>query len=258
MSDIVLYETRNRKAYITLNRPDKRNALNPELVNALKEVLLAAARDTEVKVIVLRANGTVFCSGADLGYLKELQKNTFEENLEDSRNLKDLFYQIYRHPKPLIAQVHGHAIAGGCGLATLCDFVVAAEDAKFGYTEVRIGFVPALVTVFLQRRIGETHARKLLLTGALVTAAEAERIGLINTCVAADSLESTVEELAEELISRNSGQSMSMVKEMLARVPSMEVGQALEYAAEMNAKARETEDCKKGISSFLKKEKLQW
>ncbi len=258
MSEIVHYEVKDRKAYITLNRPDKRNALNPELTESLKEAFSQAGSDSSVKVIILQARGKVFCAGADLAYLQQLQGNSFEENLEDSRSLKELFYQIYQHPKPVIARVHGHAIAGGCGLATVCDFVIAAEGSRFGYTEVKIGFVPALVTVFLVRKMGETHARRLLLSGELITADEAGRIGLINECVGAEDLDERVESLAESLITGNSGQSMSLVKEMLARVPSMEVGRALEYASEINAKARETEDCKKGISSFLNKETLTW
>ena len=258
MSEIVHYEVARRRAYITLNRPDKRNALNPELVNALKEVLQKAARDPGVKVIILKANGPVFCSGADLAYLQQLQQNTYEDNLEDSRNLKELFYQIYQHPKPVIARVHGHAIAGGCGLASICDFAYTVPEAKFGYTEVKIGFVPALVTVFLLRKMGETHARRLLLSGELIKGAEAAAIGLVNQCVEEGQLDESIEELAETLITGNSAQSMALVKEMLARVPSMEVGRALEYASETNAKARETEDCKKGISSFLNKEPLKW
>ncbi len=258
MNEIVLYEAINRRAYITLNRPDKRNALNQEMVSALKHALDQAKDDQLVKVIILKANGSAFCSGADLAYLQQLQGNSFEENLEDSRHLKDLFYQIYTHPKPVIARVHGHAIAGGCGLASICDFAATVPEAKFGYTEVKIGFVPALVTVFLVRKMGETVARDLLLSGNLVSGEEAAALHLVNVCVDAGQLDEWVEEKANQLINGNSGQSMAMVKEMLAQVPSMSIGKALEYAAETNAKARETEDCKKGISSFLNKEKLNW
>ncbi len=146
--DIVLYEVKERIGYLTLNRPEKRNALNFELVAALKEAFTRAENDPGVKVVVLRANGEAFCAGADLAYLQQLQQFSFEENLADSNHLKDLFLMIYQLKKVVIAQVQGHALAGGCGLATVCDFVFAVPEAKFGYTEVKIGFIPALVLVF--------------------------------------------------------------------------------------------------------------
>src|SRR5262249_42264171 len=145
--DLVLYEVNDRIGFITLNRPEKRNALSFELVSALKEVFSKAEEDPAVKVVVLRANGEAFCAGGDLAYLQQLQKFSFEENLADSNHLKTLFLKIYQLKKIVIAQVQGHALAGGCGLATVCDFVIAVPEARFGYTEVKIGFVPALVLV---------------------------------------------------------------------------------------------------------------
>jgi methylglutaconyl-CoA hydratase len=258
MNDLVLSERKNRRAIITLNRPEKRNALNGEMVTHLLKRLHEAEEDPEVKVVILKANGPAFCSGADLEYLQQLQKNTYAENVEDSMHLKSLFYRIYTLKKPVIAQVHGHAIAGGCGLATVCDFVYTVPEAKFGYTEVRIGFVPALVMVFLLRKIGEAQARRLLLTGELFGGEEACSLGLVNACVTSEDLENAVENLAETLITKNSGQSMALVKEMLAKAPSLELEDALDYAAETNARARETKDCKKGISHFLNKEPINW
>ncbi|HQQ98708.1 MAG TPA: enoyl-CoA hydratase/isomerase family protein, partial [Cyclobacteriaceae bacterium] len=162
---VVDYEVADRIGTITLNRPEKRNALSPELIQSLHEMFLRAEQDDRCKVIVLRAEGEAFCSGADLGYLQQLQQFTFDENLEDSRRLRDLLLLMYRLKKVIIAEVQGSAIAGGCGLMTVCDFAFTIPDAKFGYTEVRIGFVPALVSVFLIRKIGEARARQLLLTG---------------------------------------------------------------------------------------------
>lgn len=255
---LVKYEVKNRAAFITLNRPEKRNALNAEMVTELKHAFAQAADDADAKVIVLAAAGDAFCAGADLAYLEQLQQNTFEENLADSDHLKGLFYQIYTHPKVVIAQIQGHAIAGGCGLATVCDFSFSAEQAKFGYTEVRIGFIPAIVKVFLLRKIGEGKAKELLLTGELIDAHQAKAYGLINEVVASESLEERVQAFAEILVTKNSGQSMQLTKQMIAEVQEMSLTGGLDHAAKQNAHARATSDCKKGISSFLKKEKLSW
>jgi methylglutaconyl-CoA hydratase len=155
---LVLYSVANQTAYLTLNRPEKRNALSPEIITELKNAFDKAEQDASVKVVVLKANGESFCAGADLNYLQQLQNFSYEENLADSQHLKELFLKIYTLKKVVIAQVQGHALAGGCGLATVCDFTFAVPEAKFGYTEVRIGFIPALVAVFLIRKIGEQKA----------------------------------------------------------------------------------------------------
>src|ERR1044071_387724 len=166
----VEYEVRDRIGFITLNRPDKRNALDEELIQNLSTTFDRASNDPSVKVIILKANGEAFCSGADLGYLQQLQKFSFDDNLADSTRLKELFLKIYTLNKVVIAQVEGHAIAGGCGLATVCDFIFSVPEAKFGYTEVKIGFIPAIVMVFLVRKIGDQAARQLLLSGNLISA----------------------------------------------------------------------------------------
>ncbi len=252
------YTVKNRVAYITLNRPEKRNALNHQMVTALKQAFDRAAEDASAKVIVLKATGEVFCAGADLEYLQQLQKFSFEENLQDSNHLKELFQKIHTHPKVVIAQVHGHAIAGGCGLATVCDFVVSVPTAKFGYTEVRIGFIPAIVMVFLLRKIGEGRAKAMLLSGDLFSAEQVLQMGLINQVTENKTLEDTVDQLAKKLIDSNSAESMKLTKQMIAVVPSKPVEDALSYAAEMNAHARATTDCQRGIAAFLNKEKLSW
>lgn len=256
--DFIQYETKNRIGYITLNRPDKRNALSYDVVSELKEAFTKAESDDDVKVIVLKANGKAFCAGADLSYIQQLQKNTYEENLEDSNHLRELFEQIYTMGKVVIAQIQGHAIAGGCGLATVCDFGFTVPEAKFGYTEVRIGFIPAIVKVFLLRKIGEMKAKELLLTGELIDAKMAHDYGLVTKVVGSEELEKSVDDFAQMLITKNSGQSMSMTKQMIAKVQSMNVEEGLNYASEMNAKARGTDDCKKGIASFLDKTPIEW
>ncbi|RAW01025.1 enoyl-CoA hydratase/isomerase family protein [Pseudochryseolinea flava] len=254
----VAYSIKDRIGYITLTRPEKRNALNFEVVQQLKDLFHEAERDDAVKVVVLRAEGDAFCAGADLGYLQSLQKNSYAENLEDSNHLKELFLQIYTLKKVVIAQIQGHALAGGCGLATVCDFAITVPEAKFGYTEVRIGFIPAIVMVFLLRKIGEGKAKQLLLGGELITAQDAINMGLINKVVAKEKLEDEVYQLASSLIENNSAQSMMTTKKMIAEVQSMSLDEALTFAAKSNALARESDDCKKGIASFLNKEKFKW
>ncbi len=256
--EMVLFEVKERIGYITLNRPDKRNALSHELVAALKSAFKLAENDSSVKVIVLQANGEVFCAGADLAYLQQLQKFSLEENLADSNHLKELLLNIYQLKKVVIAKVQGHALAGGCGLASVCDFVFTVPEAKFGYTEVKIGFIPAMVLVFLIRKIGEKRAKHLLLSGELVQGDEAMNFGLINYLVKKNNLNNTVTEFAQKLIKNNSAQSMALTKQMIDQVQSMTLTDALDYAAKMNAEARASDDCKKGINAFLKKQDLTW
>ncbi len=256
--DLVLYEVKERIGLITLNRPEKRNALSSELVTALKAAFIQAEEDTHVKVIILRANGESFCAGADLAYLQQLRKFSFEENLDDSNQLKALFLKIYQLKKVVIAQVQGHALAGGCGLATVCDFVFAVPEAKFGYTEVKIGFIPAMVLVFLIRKIGEQRAKQLLLSGELVQGDEAIRLGLVNFVESKQELENKTVVFAQKLIQNNSGNSMMLTKQMIDQVQSMSLDGALAYAARMNAETRASEDCKKGINAFLLKTAINW
>ncbi|MBL7853792.1 MAG: enoyl-CoA hydratase/isomerase family protein [Cyclobacteriaceae bacterium] len=256
--NMVNYHAEDRIGYITLNRPDKRNALSPELIKALSEAFDRATRDEQSKVIVLKANGEAFCSGADLAFLQQMQAFSEEENYQDSSRLKELFLKIYTLPKVVIAQVQGHALAGGCGLANVCDFTFAVPQARFGYTEVKIGFVPAIVMVFLLRKLGEQKAKQLLLSGDVVQADEALRLGLINRVVSADQLEHEVREFAQQLIRQNSAQSMMLTKQMMAAVQSKPLDEALDYAARLNARARSMEDCQRGIAAFLAKEKIVW
>ncbi len=254
----LLFEVKNRIAFITLNRPDKRNALNSELVGELKQAFSIASAEKEAKVIVLKANGSAFCAGADLAYLQQLQNNSYEENLNDSNHLKELFVQIYTLNKVVIAQIEGHAIAGGCGLASVCDFSFSVPEAKFGYTEVRIGFIPAIVKVFLLRKIGEMRSKRLLLTGELIDAQKAEKLELINEVVPVEKIREHVLKFCQLLIDKNSSQSLAYTKQMIANVQSMPLDEGLSYAAEMNAKARASDDCQKGIASFLNKESIVW
>ncbi|MBU2471586.1 MAG: enoyl-CoA hydratase/isomerase family protein, partial [Bacteroidetes bacterium] len=191
--------------------------------------------------------------------LRQISSYSIEENQEDSRRLLRLYQSIYELRKPVVAMVNGPALAGGCGLATVCDFIIASEqEAKFGYPEVKIGFIPAIVLIYLIKRIGEGKARELVLTGKIITAKEALTIGLINNMVNHDDLENYAINFVNELIEINSGTAMGLCKEMFTTFGSMDTKQALEYAANLNAFTRLTPDCKKGINSFLNKEKIKW
>lgn len=256
--DFVQYSVRDRIGFIVLNRPEKRNALNYELVTELKDSFTRAEADPNVKVIILKATGETFCAGADLEYLRVMQKFSLEQNRTDSDHLKSLYLQIYTLKKVVVAQVQGHALAGGCGLATICDFCFSVPEARFGYTEVKIGFVPAIVMMFLLRKVGEAHAKELLLTGDLITAAEAMRLGLINRVVEKQKLDETVLEFVKQLISTNSANSMRLIKQMIAAMQSMKLEEGLNYASEMNASARMMDDCRRGIEAFINKQRIIW
>jgi len=258
MPSLVETSTENQIRTIRLNRPDKRNALNADLVTALKDALAAADEDEHVRTVVLTGNGSAFSAGADLASLRALQDASPRENERDSRHLAGLFRQIYRHPLPIIAQVHGPAVGGGAGLAAVCDFSLVAEDAKIGFSEVRIGFVPAIVMVFLRRKLGETTARDLLLRGRLLTGGEAADCGLVTRSVSADDLEEEGRALGREIATKTSGTAVALTKRMLAQVSGMGLSEALDYAVQMNAYARGTEDCQAGIAAFLDEEAPPW
>lgn len=246
----------NTVATITLNRPDKRNAISYELIEELLRAL-AEVEQSSALVLVLTGAGKAFCAGMDLDNLKSLAGRRPEQNLKDSETMGLLFRSIYEFPKPTIAAVNGPAIAGGCGIATLCDFTIASSEAKFGYTEVRIGFLPAIVSTFLLRQIGEKHARELLLTGKIIDAAEGHRIGLVNEVIAADQLMTRAHQLADELM-RNSPASLLATKQLLNGFSFDELNANVRAAIDANARIRQTADFNEGIRSFLEKRKPIW
>jgi methylglutaconyl-CoA hydratase len=243
-------------ATITLNRPDKRNAISYELIQDLLAALAEVAKSSAL-VLILTGAGKAFCSGMDLDNLKALIGRTPEQNVEDSQIMAHLFRTLYDFPKPTIAAVNGAAVAGGTGLATLCDFTLAVPEAKFGYTEVRIGFVPAIVSTFLLRQVGEKIARDLLLTGKLFDAAEALRIGLITEIVPAETLLKRAGELAGQLM-ENSPASLGYTKRLLSEAARAELDAQIEAAVRENAAIRATAEFREGISSFLEKRKPKW
>ena len=243
-------------ANITLNRPDKRNAISFELIDELLRVLDEVAKSDAI-VVILTGAGKAFCSGMDLENLKALIGRSSEQNVKDSQTMVSLFRALYEFPKVTIAAVNGPAIAGGTGIALLCDFTLAVPEAKFGYTEARIGFVPAIVSTFLLRQVGEKQARDLLLTGRLFTAREALGMGLINEVVPPEKLISRARELAC-LLMENSPSSLHATKKLLNDHARAELDAQIEAAVRENAAIRSTADFREGIASFLEKRKPVW
>lgn len=254
--DTLLLDSTPHLATITLNRPDKRNSINTQMIADLQSAL-DAIEQTHARVVILTGAGSSFCAGMDLAMLQAIAMQSPSENQEDSRRLAKLFRRVWSYSKPMIAAVNGHALAGGCGLATLCDFTIAVPEAKFGYTEVKIGFLPAIVSVFLTRQIGEKRTRDLLLTGRLVESSEFKDLGLVNEIVPADRLIARVHELAQVLIAASPA-SVTRAKRLLVSAAAASLDADLERAVLENARMRATPDFKEGLASFLEKRKPVW
>lgn len=248
----IIYAVEGTVALITLNRPEKRNALNDELIGGLKESLRKADDNMDVRVVVITGAGADFCSGADLAALRKISESSVEENLVDAQSLMELFTLIRSVGVPVVAAVRGRALAGGCGLATSCDLVLASRSARFGYPEVKIGFVPAMVMAILRRNVSEKRAFELISRGAMIDAEEAERIGLVNQVFDDDKFETEVESYVTgfETVSRS---AVMLSKRLLYNMDGMTFDTALQSGVDVNTIARMTEDCRKGIAQFLKK-----
>jgi methylglutaconyl-CoA hydratase len=246
----------DRIAIITLNRPEKRNAVSFQLVEDLIAAL-AAIEKSESQVVIITGAGKAFCAGLDLEELKSLIGKSQEQNLKDSATMGTLFRTIYDYPKPTIAAVNGAAIAGGTGIATMCDFTLAVPEAKFGYTEVKIGFVPAIVSSYLVFQVGHKIARDLLMTARLFDAAQAHRYGLVNEIVPAENLMTRARELANVLL-ENSPSSVQATKRLINGFVKEQLDIQVAAAVKDNARIRTTADFKEGVSSFLEKRKPVW
>lgn len=250
----IIYNSKNNIAEVILNRPDKMNSLDETMIGELTEVFLNISNDESIRIAVISGSGVNFCSGLYLDYLKKISEFDLEQNKTDSRRFKGMLLSIYNCSKPVIAKVSGYALAGGCGIATCCDFIIADETAKFGYTEVKIGFIPAIVMKFLMKRVSETYAKELLLSAKIINADESLRMGLINTIVKSGDLDSKVIELCNLLV-KNSGSSIAVTKEMMRKISDMSLEDALEYSSDMNASIRMTKDFKNGLAKFLNRNK---
>ncbi len=252
----ILVKSANGVTTITLNRPDKRNALCPLLIEELTEALNECA-ESDCGVVILTGAGPAFCAGLDMEHLATMKAHTPEDNRRDAENMARVLRTLYDFPKPVIAAVNGHAIAGGMGLATLPDFTIAVPEAKFGYTEVKVGFVPAIAATFLLRQVGELRTRELLLSGKLIKAHEALEYGLVTEIVNAEELMGTAHALAQCLM-MNSPQAMREVKRLLAKHASRRLEEELRDAIEVNAEQRSAEDFREGVQAFLEHRRPEW
>lgn len=248
----IIIEQNGYTKKIIMNRPDKRNSLDEEMILKITESVNEFSEDDETKSVVITGSGDNFCSGLYLDYLQKISKYDILENKKDSRMFRNLLYSIYNCRKPTIAMVDGYALAGGCGIASACDIIIASERAQFGYTEVKIGFIPALVMVFLLKRVSESQAKDLLLTSKFINSAEAYRIGFANYVIEHTILENYTENICRAF-NHMPLSSMTLTKEMFRNVTNMSFEAALDYAADMNAITRMTEECKEGIVRFLSK-----
>ncbi len=248
----ILIEQNGYTKKIIMNRPDKRNSLDEEMILSITNYMNEFSEDDETKSIVITGTGGNFCSGLYLDYLLKITKFDILENKKDSQLYKNLLLSIYNCRKPVVAKVEGYALAGGCGIASACDIIVAADSAQFGYTEVKIGFIPAIVMVFLLKRVSESQAKDMLLTSKFISAQEAYRIGFVNYIIEQSMVESYTENICKTL-NRMPMSSLSLTKEMFRNIGNMSFESALDYASGMNTITRMTEECKDGIARFLGK-----
>jgi methylglutaconyl-CoA hydratase len=257
MDEPVISTRDGRVATLTLNRPARRNVLNQELVVALKRRLDEVEADEGVRVVVLTGAGTTFCAGADLGELRRLREASFEDNLADSKALADLFRRIYLFPKPVVAKVNGHALGGGCGLALVCDIAIASQSARLGFPEVRLGFVPAIVSVFVLRKLGEAAARDLLLRGPVLDAEDARAVGLVSRVSPPDRLDDDVARLVLELAHETSAQAVAHTRQLIGDLGGA-LDEQLDRATRANAEARRSEDFGAGLEAFFSRHPPPW
>ncbi len=257
MSEIVTVQTQTHSALCTLNLPNKRNPISAEMRASLIAALDGLSHNETVRSVIITGAGSAFCSGLDLDGLAEQQRKSPAEHRADSQSIADFFSYIANYPKPTIAAVNGPAVAGGCGLALLCDFTLMRAEAFFSFSEVKIGFVPALVGVYLERMVGPKVSRDLLLTGRKILANEAKALGLISEVVESGKLHERANELAGQL-AQNSPIALCQTKELLTRSQALNLRESLALAVDVNANARVTSDCVEGVNSFLEKRAPKW
>lgn len=253
----IKYEAAGNVARLFLNRPDIHNAFNDVMIAELLDLLPRLADDDEVRVVVLTGTGKSFCAGADLNWMKAVKDYTYDENVADALELSKLLYAIYSFPKPVIARVNGAAIGGGTGFVAACDLAIAAEGAKFSFSEVKIGVVPACISPYVVRKVGEAACREFFLTGRRLTAADVERAGLVNRVVRLEELDAAVDDLVGELLS-SGPHALGVCKELLKSVPAMSLEDAQSYTAKVLASLRMGEEGQEGMAAYLEKRKPRW
>jgi len=242
---------------IALNRPEVHNAFNENMITELQEVIDHTVREARARVVILTGTGRSFCAGADLNWMRRVKDYSYEENLAESKRLADLMYAIYTLPMPAIARVNGAAIGGGTGLLAACDVVIAAETAKFSLSEVKLGLVPAVISPYVIRRVGESRCRQLMLSGERFKAERARRYGLVNTAVPIEDLDDAVEEQTAQLLT-SGPEALKTCKELLRRIPLMGFQEARDYTAEVIARLRMSPEGQEGMAAFLEKRKPEW
>jgi methylglutaconyl-CoA hydratase len=255
--DTIVVSREGPVMHITLNRPRVHNAFNEVMVRELHQIFADASREERMRVVVLTGKGKSFCAGADLNWMRKVKDYSFQDNLEESKQLAELMYAIYSLPLPTIARVNGAAIGGGAGLVAACDLVIAAQTAKFSLSEVKLGLVPAVISPYVIRRIGETACREFFLTGERLTAEKALRFGLVNEVVPPEKLDRAVQERVGQLLT-SGPRALNTCKEILRKVPGMSFQEAKAYTAEIIASLRVSQEGQEGMSAFLEKRKPSW
>jgi len=253
----ITFKIENQIARIFLNRPEVHNAFNDIMILELSDVFKRISEDERVRIVVLTGNGQSFCAGADLNWMKRVINFSYEENLKESLQLAELFYLMYTLPQPTIARVNGASIGGGAGLVAVCDIVIASEKAKFSLSEVKLGLVPACISPYVLRRVGERVARELFLTGERIDAQKALQFGMANQVVTEEKLDESVNERIKQLLS-SGPKALAMCKDLLQKVPGMKPEEFKRYTAEVIAKMRVSEEGQEGMNAFLEKRKPKW
>jgi len=250
MNSRILLQTDQGITRITLNRPEKRNALDPVMISEVADAIRSTATDDNVSVVVITGAGADFCSGADLSGLQQMADASILQHMSDARKMADVFVAMRHHPRPIVAAVRGRALAGGCGLATAADMILASESAKFGYPEVNLGFVAAMVMAILRRSVSEKRAFELLTMGEPISAQTALEYGLVNRIFADETFDIDVEAFLSRLASK-SASAVTLSKRLLYQMDNMSFESAIEAGVQTNAMARTTDDLKKGVAKFL-------
>lgn len=255
--DTILYEVRDQTARVTLNRPDVHNAFNDTMIKELSTVFDDIEKNTDIRVVVVTGEGKSFCAGADLNWMRRVMDYSYEDNLKESLDLAEMLYKIYASPRPTIARVNGAAIGGGTGLVAVCDIAIAAVNAKFSFSEVKLGLIPACISPYVLKKCGEGKCREFFLTGERLTAERAYEAGLVNAVVALDKIDSEVDSLVNQLLS-SGPEAIKKCKELFGRVPGMSFSDVKKYTAEVIAQLRVSEEGQEGMAAFLEKRKPMW
>jgi methylglutaconyl-CoA hydratase len=255
--DTILYEVEQGIARVTLNRPDVHNAFNDAMIRELMEVFDDIRSKSAIRVVVLTGKGKSFCAGADLNWMRKVKEYSYDDNLRESLELSEMLYKIYSSPKPTIARVNGAAIGGGTGLVAVCDIAVAADSAKFSFSEVKIGLIPACISPYVVKKCGEGRCREFFLTGERLTAERARSAGLVNRSVPQEELDDTVNKYVSQLLS-SGPEAITQCKELLRKVSLMSYDEVKKYTAEVIAQIRISDEGQEGMLAFLEKRKPKW